>query len=357
VINGGADTDTFTYDATGTNSAGAYTFAASSLYIDRGSPTNQDNIIFGAGVENITLQGGNGNDSIRVDHYNASQYATGYNLRINGGNGNDTAIMGNGNFASNILSISALTFDGQGGTGDEMRIDNAAAPGGWTYTRNNGNVTFSNGTYVIGVGDVNDERVVVNAGASNDSFEINTAAAGVRYVVNAGGGYDDMFAARAVQIGSYVASIFGDVEYNAGAGFGRLRVWNNFGTGAHITHIDQNSIDAFPGDDLFGAGSVHFTGLANSSGGLTGLELLCGRGNDNVYAQPNPDTTVLVDGGGSVTGGNTLNLALANAQKLSGDRDGRERFGEQLNLKPLNFTNFQNGPAIDAVAPAVAITN
>ena len=172
--NGGLGTDRFLYYAVNNSVAGDYTFQNNTLAVYRGGITT-DTIQVGSAIENVTLQGGTGNDVIRVN-----QYSAGTNLRIEGGGGNDTAIMGNGNFAANITSIASLVFDGQAGTNDELRIDNAAAAGTWTYTRNTNFITLSGPSYFIGIDDTNAERLVANAGAGDDVFSVRGVGAGTR---------------------------------------------------------------------------------------------------------------------------------------------------------------------------------
>src|SRR5262249_48550636 len=82
---------------------------------------------FGASTQDFTVTGdafvGTGTDleginiagSLGADTFNVNQYKSGSALAISAGDGNDTLNIGSGNIAANVTSISAFTFDGQGG--------------------------------------------------------------------------------------------------------------------------------------------------------------------------------------------------------------------------------------------------
>ena len=82
-----------------------------------------------------------------------------------------------------------------------------------------------------------------------------------------------------------------------------------------------------------------------------------GRGDDTFFALPLAGTSVFVSGGQNEAGGDTLNLALANAQNFVVNGTPANGSVTSSNLRPLTYSTFENGPVLDAAPPAVANVN
>lgn len=347
VVNGGAGVDSFRYNAAGSALPRNYTLGNGILSIPVGG-IFVDDITIGPAVENITLSGGSGDDTFAIN-----QLSSGAAVLVNGGEGSDVVHLGNGNMQLNLTNAAAFTVDGQGGA-DTLNINNASNAAGWNYTRNTASLVSATSGYSWTTGTFNLEQANISAGPANDNVNIDSLAAGTGLNVVGGNGYDSLFLGQIVSIGSWSTSgILGDIQFDAGPGGGRVQVYNNFGTGARTTHITASSVSAFPGDNLFGAGSLRFSGLTDNGASFHGMEILFGRGSDQVFVQPTTHRVVLNGGAPGTAPGDTLNLALASAQNyvLNGTPGSGSVTSD--NLAPLSYTAFESGPNVDDVAPDV----
>jgi hypothetical protein len=347
VVNGGAGVDSFRYNAAGSTLPRNYTLANGVLSIPVGG-IFFDDITIGSAVENITISGGSGDDTFAIN-----QLSSGAAVLVNGGEGSDVVNLGNGNMQLNLTNAAAFTVDGQGGA-DTLNINNASNAGAWTYTRNTSTLVSATSGYSWTTGTLNLEQANIDAGPANDNVNVDSLAAATGLGVAGGNGYDSLFLGQLISIGSWsTGSILGDIQFDAGAGGGRVQVYNNFGTGARTTHIDASSVSAFPGDNLFGAGSLRFSGLTDNGASFHGLEILFGRGSDDVFVQPSTHRVVLNGGAPGTAPGDTLNLALANAQNYVLNGTPASGSVTSDNLATLSYTAFESGPNVDDVAPAV----
>src|SRR6476646_1775779 len=98
-----------------------------------------------------------------------------------------------------------------------------------------------------------------------------------------------------------VTGIQGAVVFDGGANGSSISVLDGLDTTGRTVHLTQNTLGAFPGDDLFpSGGSLMFTNIKAGSS-VPGLNLSLGSGADTVYAQPNATGTVSITGGNPTT--------------------------------------------------------
>lgn len=338
---GGADS--LNINAASSTVARHYTHTSSGLLVAGGPTINL------ATNENVNINAGNGGDMFLLNSINS-----GAAVRFYGGGGDDTFRFGNNDLQANLTNSALCLFDGQAGS-DTAIIDNISNPATWSYTSYANQYVSATTSYSWTLSYGGLEQITVNAGPGNDSFYTEAVPAGTALLIEAGFGYDSLDAWRMVATGSFSTSgILGPVTYNAGAGGGRIRMWNNFGTGSRTTHVDSSSIGAWPGDTLFGPGaSIRFSGVTDN-GSAAGIDLMFGRGTDTVYAQPLPNTSIVLNGGASGTIGDSLNLALASAQNYSINATSATSGNvTSSNLKTLSWTNIEVPVVVDAVAPAM----
>ena len=150
-----------------------------------------------------------------------------------------------------------------------------------------------------------------------------------------------------------MTGIQGAVIFDGGTYGSSISVLDSLDTTGRTVHLTQNTLGAFPGDDFFPAGgSLTFTNIKEGSN--PGLNLTLGSGTDTVYAQPSADGTISINGFNPATApGDTINLALGNAQNylLNGTPSSGSVTSD--NLKTLTYTGFETGPNVDDSAPVV----
>jgi len=144
------------------------------------------------------------------------------------------------------------------------------------------------------------------------------------------------------------------VIFDGGANGSSISVIDSLETIGRTVHLTQNTLGAFPGDDLFPVGgSLTFTNI-KAGGANPGLGLFLGSGADTLYAQPSATGTITITGGSPTTApGDVLNLALAAAQNYVINGTATNGSVTSTNLKTLSYSGFETGPNVDAVAPAV----
>lgn len=344
VLSGGADTDTFTYNATAATGPQTLNVAFGSLSIPRGIVS--DDISFGSTIENVTLLGGSGDET-----FNINQFSTGANLRINGGDGNDHLHMGNGNLQANLTNAASFNYDGQGGY-DTFSIDNALNTRSWTYTSNAASIISQSlspaPSYSWTAGIAGLEVVNINAGSNADVLALNAVPEGESIYFFAGGGNDSLtYIGDTSQIRG-IAYFYADggTRNTENTGDSITNIFNSNNLGQTV-HLMQDSLGAMPGDTYWGpGGALYFYGVED-------ILLTMGSGDDVVYAQPNTTASVTIRGSGQATA-DTLNLALAAAGTYSIDPGAAGSFDLTSSLaQMLNFSGFEAIPAIDDVAPDV----
>ena len=285
--------------------------------------------------ETIRLRAGGGDDTFRVNAFPGIAIAVPA-LELYGGGGDDTVHFGNGNLPANITAMSAFGFDGQGGV-DTLELDNAGAAGQWAYTNTAAYIEAQRlGTatpYVRRLNYANLEQLNVNAGPGTDALTLSGLAAGQGLRFNAGDGDD------AMNLIDGPSAVLGPVHYSGGGGSNRINHLTNSRTDPITVHLTQDSIGTFAGDNYFAAGgSLRFDDVSD-------ITLTMGSGADTVYAQPNATAAVTLRGGAPTSaggGGDTLNLALAEAQiyVLTEDGNGGGSVTSD-NRRPLVFSDFE----------------
>jgi Planctomycete extracellular len=305
---------------------------------------------FGAGsdVENIYVYGG-----ANADTFSINSFKSGSGLKIDAGGGDDVVNFGAANLTADITNMAYFQYDGQGGS-DTLNINNTANPNGFTYGQGASGVTMSNGmgaNYIIAQALA--ETLRFNAGAAVDLFYIDLVPSGTQTIINAGASLDGLLLG---QVGN-LESIQGQVVYSAEADGGNMAVIDTGDTSGDTVHQDQNSLGAYPDDNLFGpGGSLQFSNLVNF-GVYPGITLNLGSGADTIYAQPLPTARVTINAGNPTTApGDKLTLALAQAQSpvVTGTSTGNVT---SANLQTLDWTGIETLVAPDTIAPTVDIVD
>lgn len=303
-IGGGDGADNFSIDDTASAAPIDYRF----LNIVGAHTTNIDGLGtagFGVGrdIETLTINAGGGADVFNIDHF-----SSGNALVINGGGGDDTVNFGVSDVITEITSMASFHYNGQADF-DTFRFNNSSDPNGLSYYRTFGEtVAYTGGNLAYAFTDAEIERYELNAGTAIDGLYVDSLDSGLRLVFNAGDGLDGLALGYNV---SSLEEIHGPVEFNAGPGGGYFSVWDLVDTTGDVVHLDQNSLGAKPGDDLFGpGGSLSFAGVSNSDEGI-GIYLNLGQGPDSVFARPHPAAAMSIKGGDPTAApGDSLRLTL-----------------------------------------------
>jgi hypothetical protein len=341
-VGGGSATDTMTVNDAASALPITYTF-----HNQFGSGTTNIGGLgsagFGAGsdFESIVVNAGAGADTFEVN-----QYTSGTALTLNAGGGDDTLNIGNNNLPANITNISAFTFNGQADF-DTFNLRNAAYATGFTWRRNIGTMSAIKDAYVLNISESGTERVFIDAGSGGDVFRITAVASGTQLDISAGAGIDALLLG---DLTFSVSSIFGPITFDTGADAGRVSVVDVNSTVGKVAHLDLDSLGAYPGDTLFGAGgSLHFTTLVNQFAGFNfdAMGMSLGSGADTIFAQPFATGTVGIEGRNpTATPGDTLHLALATAENYVINGTPASGSVTSSNLMTLSFNGFETGPII-----------
>lgn len=339
-ISGGDEVDTLIIDDSGSTSPINYSF------FNQFGPATTNISGLGAGgfgassnIENITVNAGNGGDT-----FNISSFKSGSALAINGGGGNDSLFLGSTSLVSDITNLPSFHFNGQGGS-DTFDIFNSTDASGFSYTRNLGTTTASNGfgtSYTLN--DSNIEQLQLWAGPGVDGLYLDAAEPGLRTIFNAGNGLDGL--AVGFNVDS-LENIRGPIVYNAGLGGGFFSLWDSLDTSGDTFHFNQSSVGAQPSDNLFGpGGSLTFSDVVNSVPGVGAL-LSLGSGADTVFAEPLATAKVTVNGNNpAASPGDAFRLSLAGVTSpvftANGPGAGTYTFG---NAQAINYTGFETASA------------
>ncbi len=316
---------------------------------------------FGAGsnIESITVSAGNGHDQFDIN-----AFQSGSALAINGGGGNDTLNFGVSNLTSDITNMASFHFNGQGDF-DVFNLNNTANPTAFTYTRGIGTVAASNAfgaNYVMT--DSNVESMQFNAGPQGDTFLVDAVAAGSSVAIFGGAGLDGLGMGFTT---SNLDAIQGPIFYYAGPDGGNLHALDSADTTGDTVHLDfipdngmhieESSLGAHPGDNLFGpGGALYFTDVVNF-GAFAAITLTLGSGADTIYAQPFSTGRVTINANNPTSGaGDKLNLALAQAQNyvITGTTSGNVT---SSNLQTLDWNGIEQAIVVDDVAPQIISQN
>ena len=349
-IFGGGGSDDVIIDDTGQANPINYVFTNTFAgLIDRIDGLGAGTLAPASNVENVTIKGGDGDDTF---DFNQHKLSTG--VAIYAGGGNDVLNIGGGDLPSNITNLPSFLFDGQDGF-DQFNLNNATETSQWQYIRDVGAVRADRGTptfgYSVVLQDANLEQMTVNAGAAADVFYVRALAAGTSTILNAGDGLDGLVLADSTQ---NLVGIQGLVRYNAGAAGGNILVSDDAATTDETVHLTDATLGAMPGDDLFGpGGSLEFSDLVNF-GVFPGITLNLGSGADYIYAQPLATARAAINAGNPASApGDILNLSLAGAANYQIDGTPASGNVTSDNLQTLSWSGFETGPNIDDVAPFI----
>ncbi|HYO10425.1 MAG TPA: hypothetical protein VER17_15760 [Tepidisphaeraceae bacterium] len=170
-FNGGADTDTLTYNAAAT---GTETTVTTSGVTDATAGT-----ITYAALESLTVNAGDGNDTVKLDSATVP-------VTVNGGLGNDSLYLAYA--GGNLASVSApVTYAGGDGTADLLWLFDDLVGLGSTYSIAANTVSRSG---FGGASHSATESVFLYGQSNANTFNVTSTAAATRYSLSGFGGND-----------------------------------------------------------------------------------------------------------------------------------------------------------------------
>ncbi len=352
VVSPGGGSDTVVIDDTASSNPINYTFTNTfGGLIDQIAGLGTGKFAPFADVENVIIKGGDGNDT-----FNFTSHKLNTGVAIYGGGGDDVLNFGGGNLAVNIASLPSFLFDGQGGFNTFNLLDVNDSTG--DYARNFGAVSYFNGagTYNITVAEANTQLMQIYPSSDGPSVNMVGVAPGTTTAVH----FDTPVNLGLLRFGvgsKMLLGIQGAVIFDGGINGSSISVLNGLDPTGPTVHLTQNTLGAFPGDDLFpSGGSLTFTNIKEGSN--AGLNLSLGAGADTLYVEPNLTGTINVTGGSPTSApGDQLNLALANAQNYVLNGTALSGSVTSSNLKTLSYSGFEGDVSFDDVAPVVAAAN
>ena len=293
-------------------------------------------------VERIVVSAGGGSDTFTV-----STFQTGQRLELNGGGGDDACTIGNGDLSASLTNASFFGFDGQGGA-DRFNISNSGTDVPWTYDIFAGLLIAHRSGYSWSSSVSNIESQYLLAGSSDDTFKLEGVPSGVYTECNGAAGIEVMYLGLA---GGSVEAIRGPVRFNPGAEITAIWLSDANDATGDVFHLDQSSLGAYPGDNLFGGGGSLTFGQIVNVPNSTGITIFAPV-NSTVYAQPFQSVrTEIFSGGNFSPPSGQLNLALAGvaAPVVSGTpASGSLTSG---NRWPILWQRFAGTIQADAIAP------
>jgi hypothetical protein len=171
-VNGGGGSGSLILDDQGAAAAEAYTIGSASI-----SHPGSARVAF-AGIQAITLNGGNHGNSVRV-----SDTAAGTTLALNTGAGNDTIIVGNA--ANSLDSVQgALSITGQGGT-NTLKLNDQGSSAAHAYTLTANSVSRDGAATVTFA---NIKTLVISGSTGGGAFVVQAAPTGATTTLTGGSG-------------------------------------------------------------------------------------------------------------------------------------------------------------------------
>ncbi len=354
---GGAGSDNLIIDDAGSTSPIHYVFTNFLTIIDQIDGLGAGTLGPGGDIENITIKGGDGDDTFSFDGHKLNDA-----VAIYGGGGNDVLDFGGGNLPANIANLPTFLFDGEDGF-DRFNLNNGTETSDWTYTVNGALLGASRDApvlYVVLLSGAHNEETTVNAGPGADTFFARSVVAGTHAILNGAGGMDifqpGLFVGGLTNLGVIQGKLTfdaGDASVYGPTGGGTVSISASAQSAPITAHLDATTIGAFPGDSLFGpGGSVEFKNA-------TQVNLTLGTGADTMYAQPNATAAVGISGSNPMTApGDTLHLALAGAVNyVVTPTSATAGNVTSTNLNTLTYSRFETGPNVNAVAPTANVVD
>ena len=347
---GGGGTDTLIVDDTASTSPITYNFTNTFAGFIDGIDGLGIGTVSPSGVENTIVKAGGGDDTFNFQGHKLST-----SVALYGNDGNDTLEVApvSKNISANIVTLTNLTFDGGNGY-DVMRLhnDNANASfGGYNVSGSQLQITEGlQTTYQATFIQNSVEYTGITAGTQSDFLSVPNSAAGTYYDFDGGSGavVDELY--LGAQLNAFTSGIHGGVRFNGGGGGNdTITLYDQSDVTGRTLHIGSGLIGSTPGDNIFGLGGyVQYVGV---TGRMTvGL----GTGADTVYALPDAFTPITINGGSpTVAPGDRLNLALSSAQNYVVSGTPASGNVTSSNRQTLNWTGFETGPIIDATAPSI----
>jgi Ca2+-binding RTX toxin-like protein len=309
-VNGGNGAETFTVTANGTRVRFDRTTPAP-FNIDIGTTENlvlnanggDDVITAGnglAGLIQLSLDGGTGNDTITGGDGNDLINGGDGNDMINGGRGNDRVFMGTGDdtFVWNPGDGSDVV-EGQAGN-DTMIFNGANVNENMNLSANGHRLRFTRDVGTVSMDVDGTENININAAGGADNLTFNDLSATAVTHVNLDLGAGDAQADTVTVTGTNAADnvqIRGSGSSFTVAGLSTLfNVTNSEG------NLDQLAVNLLGGNDIFTAVAL--------PAGVTNLTVDGGAGNDNFIGSDGADKLLGGDGNDTITGGKGNDVAL-----------------------------------------------
>lgn len=355
-IFGGGGSDNLIIDDTGQANPINYVFTNTFAgFIDRIDGLGTGVVSPSSDIENITIKGGDGNDTVAFNGHKLNSA-----VAIYGGEGNDTVDFGGGDLSANIANLPSFLFDGQGGF-DTFNLHNDASTSPWNYTRTTDFLRAdrqAGAAYALVLNQLSVEFLLATGGTQPDQFFVQTISSGSTSQFDGAGGDDSYLLGNAMS----TAGILGAVYLYDSDGTDSVSIDDRADVTGKTLHIDQYFVGGAAGDNLFGPGGyLYYVGIAGA------MTIKLGSGADTVYAAPNPLTPLFIEGNGPVAVGSAgvsgagggaddfLGLAfasVANPVFLPGS-PGEGAYG--FDNAAFFYYSGMESTAIDDVAPYVVV--
>jgi hypothetical protein len=240
--------------------------------------------------------------------------------------------------------VTNVYFDGQDGANDAFNITASLGIMSGTNNVSANSIAIIGDSEFVTYGGVfsHDRAESIRLGTStraglDNVFNVSALADGVALNLPGGVGSDRLNLGSA----GTVDNIRGKVIF----GGETIVVTDTADTSGDIVHLDANSLGAYAGDTLFGAG-----GSLAFSTNATSLTVNLGSGADTIYAHPLAKTPATINANGPAAApGDRLTLGLAGVQSPVVSSGGVA----SSNFQPLNWTGIDSAVSTDAVAPTV----
>jgi Ca2+-binding RTX toxin-like protein len=315
VVNGGNGSETFTITANGTR-VRFDRLSPAPFSLDIGTTENlvlhagggDDVITAGNGLAsliNLTLDGGDGNDTITGGDGNDTLIGGAGNDTIIGGRGSDTALLGSGDdtFVWNPGDGSDVV-EGEDGT-DTLVFNGANVNENMSITANHGRVKLTRdvGNVTMDLNSVERLQLTARGGADNITVGDLTGTGVTQVDI-------DLAGVPGTGVGDGAADT---VTVNGTAGNDTISVVGT-GTGVAVTGLsEQVTIDHPDAGDVLtisaGAGNDTINASTLPSG-IIGLTIDGGAGNDTITGSQGADTLIGGDGNDTVIGGRGNDVAF-----------------------------------------------
>jgi hypothetical protein len=195
--------------------------------LNAGSGANTINVNSTAPGTGTTVNANGGADTINVGPSSATV------LTVNGGDANDVVNLDN---PAGLANIVIFNGNASTGSGDMLNYNAQNRTSDDIYTINSGSIDRT-GAVTVFFGTF--ENVTVHAGQRDDSFDVETTAAGTTYTMNGGPGSDALDVTHAA---GNLGNADGAIVFNGDADADTATLWDNVSTANDSYSINGNQI-------------------------------------------------------------------------------------------------------------------